>query len=398
MEAMIKKISLALGLLGLSASAAYAGHVEELLPVAPPTVCVTIPQQAGSWVFGGELLYWAAANGDLHYGSTLASELESTTAPVNTIDFRRTHVVEPDYDIGYHIDVGYNFEGDGRYVQLGWTHLDANEASSRLRDGVEFLSGPAVMNLIRPVETVVGGTGNNPLDMPVPFLPYGLNATTGPNFDGHEGWDSIRGSSSNDYDAIDFVFGQRFDFNQKVTLAAFGGLRYADIENRDTVNARVRDEAATTGVSAAAGRVHMESDYWGIGPRAGFNAQVRLGGGASIVGTFAGSLLVGEADQKQNIDVTYFLFGSTNQVDSEEHNRLKIADQTRVVPELDARIGVNYTFAWNTSSAFGIELGYHVENYFDVKDNSQFSYYDTMSHNNDFALYGPYLRLQAEIA
>jgi hypothetical protein len=69
-----------------------------------------------------------------------------------------------------------------------------------------------------------------------------------------------------------------------------------------------------------------------------------------------------------------------------------------VIPEADARLGVHYAFDFNEGSSFGIELGYEVTNYFNAIDVSQASVIDNTSHNNDFNLQGPYLRLQLDIA
>lgn len=369
---MIKQVSLALAALGLSMSAYAAYPSDEVMPVAPPMVNVTIPQQIGSWTIGLEALYEESNNSDFHYG---ASQITTTAANIATVS-RHTLKTDMDNDWGGHIDLGYNFAGDGRYVKLGYTHLTTNDSESTSRDSGTLLNGIGFGTVSAGVTPTVV-TAINP------------NLTNFPN-----GWDSAEGKTEYEYDAVDLVFGQRFDFGQKVTLDAFGGLRYVSLELENSAEYRVAATGVTTSEQAF---LDMKSEFQGIGPRAGMNAQVRLGSGFSLVGTFAGSLLVGEFDEhvRREQDV---ITVSTGAIASGTITNDRTGDETRVVPELDARIGVNYTASFSPDTAVGIELGYEVVNYFDVNGNSQVSYADTASHKNDFAMQGPYLRLQVDVA
>lgn len=369
---MIKQVSLALAALGLSMSAYAAYPSDEVMPVAPPMVNVTIPQQIGSWTIGVEALYEEANNSPFHYA---ASQITTTATPETTVD-RHTHQTDMDNDWGGHIDIGYNFAGDGRYVKLGYTHLTANDSEGTARPSGQILNGIGFGTVSAGVTPTVV-TAINP------------NATNFPS-----GWNTADGKTEYEYDAVDLVFGQRFDFGQKVTLDAFGGLRYATLELEDSAAYRVSATGVATSERAF---LDMTSEFQGLGPRAGMNAQVRLGSGFSIVGTFAGSLLVGEFEEhahRQQDVVTV----STGVLASRTITNDRINDETRVVPELDARLGVNYTASFSPDTAVGIELGYEVVNYFDVNGNSQLTYADTAGHKNDFAMQGPYLRLQVDVA
>lgn len=369
---MIKKVSLALVALGLSASA-YAGHPAEDV-MLPPTVNVTIPQQQGSWNIGVEALYWQVANGDFHYANTF-SETTATNGNASLTHSRfRTHAVDTDHDWGVRGDITYHFPGNGRDVQLIYTHFHDNESDSKY---------------------LIEGSDLNALDLDV-FSPLDAGAPTNPLTDT---WDFARGRSDNDYDSIDLVFGQKMDFGQKVTLRAFGGLKYADIDTSD--KARFTAEAIDTAPDpdvlwTARAESRIASDFEGLGPRAGMDATVRLGGSFAIMGTVGASLLVGDRDQKWDNYVTV-----TNENDGSsttQSNTYRISENTIVVPEMDARIGLNYTHAFSPDTSLGLEVGFEVTNYWNAKENSFVGYFDSMSHDNDFALHGPYFRVELNLA
>lgn len=360
---IIKQVSLALVALGLSASA-YAAHpVDEMLPAAPPVVCVTIPQQIGSWAIGVEALYQATANGDFNYATTAGSVTTVAPTVILTEIDTKTHAVKPNSGWGWEVDVAYLFPGNGNDVELSWKHLNTSESKRIFQNG-NFVFGPSVFT-------------------PVVF-----------GFDG--GWDEAQGKTTNDYNHVDLVFGQKMDFAQKVTLRAFGGLRYASIDQKDRGNYFAFEDDGAGGVDTVDLFTRAKSDFQGIGPRAGMDAKVRLGGNFSLVGTFGGSLLVGQRDQKANFDLV--LFDDSLNVLTEVDINSKIRNETRVVPELDARLGLNFAWAFNPDAALEVELGYEAINYFDVKNTSAVSYVDTISHDNDFGIYGPYLRLQLNLA
>ncbi len=369
---MIKKVSLALAALGLSASA-YAGHPAEDV-MLPPTVNVTIPQQQGSWNVGVEALYWQVANGDFHYGVT-----SSTTTATNgnadlTHNSLRTHSVDTEHNWGVRGDITYHFPGNGRDVQLIYTHLHDNESDSK---------------------NLIDGTDLNAIDFDIDN-PQDANPPTNPLTNT---WDTARGRSDNDYDSIDLVFGQKMDFGQKVTLRAFGGLKYADIDMSDKANftAEATDFASDPDVVwTARAESRIASDFEGLGPRAGMDATVRLGGNFAVMGTIAGSLLVGDRDQKWDNFVT--VVNTSDDSSDTVSNSARLSENTIVVPEMDARIGLNYTHAFSPDTSLGLEIGYEVTNYWNAKDNSFVSFTDTMSHDNDFALHGPYLRVELNLA
>ena len=365
---MIKRVSLALVALGLSASA-YAVHpVEEMLPAAPPVVAVTIPQQTGSWAIGVEALYQALGNGDYHYATSADVAVDVVAVPLDVfVDVdAKVHNVKPKYGWGWEVDAAYLFPGNGRDVELSWKHLHKSHSNTVDIDGDTVLVGPAL------------------------FTPAIFGVIFGDDF--FAGWDVAEGKTNYKYDHVDLVFGQKMDFAQKVTLRAFGGLRYADIRTKESAEYFVVDDIGDFLFLETT----QKSNFQGLGPRAGVDAKVRVGGNFSVVGTFAGSLLAGPQKKSAALELNFFDVGTDLFLDVDAS--ASVGKKTIVVPELDSRLGVNFAWAFNPDAAVEFELGYEAINYFGVKDSGSVSFVDTTSNDNNFAIRGPYFRVQLNIA
>ena len=230
---MVKKIAFALAAIGIS-SAAFAGHPGDAV-VAPTGVNLIAPDSVGVWTVGLEALYMEPTNADFQY-----AQVDDNSTPTNTFKNKSTN---PSHDWGGTIDVDYLFPGNSRDVKLSYTHLhmDNNDGS---------------------VSTV--GTTNSLSE------PFGIAPV---NFDG------AKGSSDNDLDAVDLVFGQWIRIGERVDLHPFGGLRYASIDMNDKGKYTDSTDLANYGVGK------VKSDFSGIGPRAGLDATVHVGSGVSFVGT-----------------------------------------------------------------------------------------------------------------
>jgi hypothetical protein len=338
---MVKKIAFALAAIGLS-SAAFAGHPGDAV-VAPIGVNLIAPDSVGVWSVGLEALYMEPTNSSFQY-----AQVEDLSAPAST---SKNKSVSGDHEWGGTIDVDYMFPGNSRDVKLAYTHLDMDNGSHvNVNSALQALDDP-----------------------------FGIS----PAIDA----DSARGHSDYDYDAVDLVFGQWIRVCDRLDLHPFGGLRYASIDMKDKGTYTFTSASETYGV----GRV--KSDFDGIGPRAGLDAVVHVGSGVSFVGTIGTSLLVGDIDAKFS-DSAYVL----GVLDA--GNSFKNSDDTRIVPEVDARLGINYTYNFDPATAFGVELGYQAVNYFDVADKDYFDALvpNTINNSEDFGYHGPYLRVQLSMA
>jgi hypothetical protein len=333
---MVKKIAFALAAIGIS-SAAFAGHPGDAV-VAPTGVNLIAPDSVGVWTVGLEALYMEPTNSDFQY-----AQVNDNSLPTNTFHNKSTNST---HDWGGTIDVDYMFPGNSRDVKLSYTHLHMDDNSGS-------------------VSTV--GTGSSLNE------PFGVSPQ---NFDG------ARGSSDNDLDAVDLVFGQWIRIGERVDLHPFGGLRYASIDMNDKGTYSDSTDETNYGVGK------IKSDFSGIGPRAGLDAAVHVGSGVSFVGTVGASLLIGSTDSKMS--ATEY----TADVATDGYS-LKNGEGTHVIPELDARLGVNYTYNFDPATALGVELGYQAVNYFDVadKDFIDAAVPNTVNNSEDFGYHGPYLRV-----
>ncbi len=331
-------------MIGLSASA-FAGAPGN--QVAMPTgVNLIAPDSVGVWSFGIEALYAKPSNNQFQYGQLV-------TDPTSDFPSVKNKSVSSDHDWGGTVDMTYMFPGSSRDVKLSYSHIDFNNSSN----------------------TVVGA--NQLFALPIGDLDDLAGAG-----------DTAKGSQDTDVDAVDLVFGQWIRIGQRVDLHPFGGLRYAAIDTDDKGTYTDISNTAANNFQTA----QFKSDFDGIGPRAGVDTAVHLGYGFSIVGTMAGSLLIGSTDSKYTTYNPNLTTASTNVY--------KSGSSTTIVPELDARIGVDYMYAFTPETSMNVQLGWQVVNYFDVTntDAVDIAVPNTVNNSEDFGYQGPYLRLQVNLA
>jgi len=338
---MTKRITLALAMIGLSASA-FAGAPGNQVAV-PSGINLMAPDSVGVWSFGIEALYFEPANNEYQYGSLNPN---TTVNPTNN----KNKSVGTGYDWGGTVDATYMFPGNSRDVKLSYTHIDFDDSKT----------------------TTVGA--NQTFNTP-------FSTDLAEN-------DTAKGKQQNDVDSVDLVFGQWIRIGQRVDLHPFGGLRYTNYstESKGTYTEYVAND------NDLVDSEKFTSDFEGIGPRAGMDTAVHLGKGFSIVGTMAGSLLVGDGDSKFTV--------INNTASTDTITTYKSGESTHVVPELDARIGVDYMHAFNPTTSMNIQLGWQVVNYFDISDTDglDITTPNTVNNSEDFGYHGPYLRLQVNLA
>lgn len=123
----MKKLSLALALLGLSSTATYAGGID-----------YQEPEESGAFTVGVEALYVQPNGNNFLYGYKTAGD--------------RLLTVDPDHQFGYHMDIGYAMPGDGPDISLGYTRFDADDSESST--GVSSLfSGISLTNATSRAKT-----------------------------------------------------------------------------------------------------------------------------------------------------------------------------------------------------------------------------------------------------
>lgn len=264
-------------------------------------------------------------------------------------------------------------------------------------------------------------------------------------------------------DAVDLEFGQSVNVGCNLHLRWYGGLRYAKLENKlhatydaldvplttvaaDVITVVAGATTATVSITATFDIlanlrevINQKSDFEGIGPRFGVDASYAIGcSGFGIVGGISTSLLIGEIDSTlfnrvedttvafldtatvtiAGTDATFpvtiagvtvpvegvsTLIGATFTSSDAAELSFKHPDETRIVPNIDAKLGVDYTYAFcNPShSKLTIEAGWMVSHYFNAID--RLSAVGAVGpefrtrHTTDVSFDGPYIGVQVNI-
>jgi hypothetical protein len=354
---MLKKVTLGLiAALGVSASALAAGPGADVpIPAAPASINVTAPVQQGSWEIGLEGAYLQSANSEMQYAQRYEGDNDY-----------KNYSVQPSHHWGGHADVTFNIPGAGRYVQLAGSFLNSTD-HDRVEENSSFTTGGV-------------------------FAP--LTGFLASQFFDFAGADLGEGRSKTNYSDVDLVFGQKIDVGARVRMKFYGGLRYASINTDNDGDYAIHD---SLGNVTAAADYDLDSRFSGIGPRAGIDTEVNLAYGFSIIGRIAGSLLVGDVNQRQNY--AFATFSGTTVLTSTEFDYHSSSD-LRVIPEADARIGLHYDYGFSPDTSVGLEVGYQVVNYFGPEELDAWDMVlpNTTRNTNDYGFHGFYLRAQVNMA
>lgn len=339
----MKKLSLALALLGLSSTAAYAGGID-----------YQEPEESGVFIIGLEALYVRPHGSDFVYG------LQYTTDATNNV-LGRSLQVDPDYQFGYHVDVAYAMAGDGPDISLGYTHLCTDDHENK-----GGISAASFGNNNGFIGNLSFGGDNG-------LVVNGVGAGV------------VRAKTDYDYVDVDLLLGKEFVLQNRYHFHPFAGVRYADIDSKD--------RAVYSLNSGTVGTAEIHNTFDGVGPRAGVDAAMEIANGFSFVARAAGSAVIGNFDWKM-IAVN----SGQSTVTGQGSNTFKNSDEHLIVPEADYRLGINYTHEFSPETSFGLELGWTTVHYFDVRDKSNSRLTNTVGSMSDWGFQGPYLRVQANIA
>lgn len=182
------------------------------------------------------------------------------------------------------------------------------------------------------------------------------------------------------YDAVDFDFGQYLSLGTHMQTRWFAGVRFAQINQDQTMFYRSTGGGSTDPIADS-------SKFSGIGPRLGVDGNYYLGKGFGFVTQLAGSLLVGSTESS-----TSWLGARPTTVDN--------PSQSRVVPALDGKLGVDYSNAMRNGSHFTIEAGYQISEYFNAIDRNTTAWSsgggNTFTSSN-VGFQGPYLSVKYKV-
>ena len=185
---------------------------------APPLVPVTIPNFAGGFEFTLGAIYMTPDSSNLDYlGISRTQGVGPTNGVIDFVDYG----VNPTYDWGFLLGLGYVFPGTSNDVKLDWMNYHNDFTSTERVIGV----GPTMV-----------------------FIPGG--PPTAGLLDTLDGNEVLNANGKVDYkfDAVDLTFGQYLNFGSRLQTRLFAGLRYMRLDNDlSTGYAVLADRAVITG-------------------------------------------------------------------------------------------------------------------------------------------------------
>ncbi len=319
----------------ISSVSAFAGYKDGYKGEAPPLVPVTIPSFAGGFEFTLGAIYMTPDTSNLDYLGTVESELGSP----NSVNSRIDYSVNPNYNWGFLLGLGYVFPGTSNDVKVDWMYFHNDFKSS------EFVVGE---------------------DTGVAFKPGGV-------FDmGSENLLFAQGNVNYKFDAVDLTFGQYLNFGSRLQTRLFTGLRYMRLDDDLSTDYAIvtnRSFFDTGSVSNNFVTGEVDSSFNGLGPMVGIKADLYLGGGFSMSGGFDSALLVGNLGLSASADTATFTQSGTTapfRLTTANNINYGFDSQQVIAPGFDAKFGLNYKYQFNNGTLLGIELGYQVTKYIDV--------------------------------
>lgn len=265
-----------------------------------------IENKAG-FEFSGSLLYLQPASSNLDY-AILTSPL-----PVPTPNWA-IQSIHTDYSPAFNLGAKYIFADAAHDIKLSWSHFKSNDAAAVQADPLQFVA---------------------------PFFEVGPNAAS---------IRQARGHTKFDYDALNLDVGQLINYAQNMPIRLFGGVSGARLK-QELVSVFQNNTPSTVSI-----RSLNASKYSGVGPRIGVEGAFNVYHHVNLTGQLAGAVLVGKMQpnthyQSSSPTLAGLGIGINNQ-------GIRKSSTNEVVPELDAKLGLNYSFPFNNTAVFTLEAGY----------------------------------------
>jgi Legionella pneumophila major outer membrane protein precursor len=440
MKIRVKPLLVALALAGLSGPALAQNNM------------VTVPIFDGGIVVGVTGLYFVPSATDSNvFGSVnflrAATVFSTPVTPGTSIPTGPTTITttvatgsktinsNPDYQWGFALHLGYVIPGTGNDVMLNWNHLHGSGDNGNTNDSGIVLNGvtPVVgagfqlagqgstfapvgapINgtlalsgaFIQPFIGANGGLGNlSPLTAAGEVIPYTYGA----------------GSSSTDWDAVDLNFGQHVNIGGNFDLRAFGGLAWAKVDNdigayyagaNFTYPGFVVGDTTVLNTNVTHTILREDTSFRGFGPELGFDGHYCFTNtNFGVSGHIGTAMLIGNTDTDlgfitHNVGYSYTatpgVVGAgiggrvlTAQAASAVAHYVSDSQNHRLVPELEANLGIDYTynFANDCNSSLVTTLGYQATNYFNAL-RSYDNVAGTRLESEDAFFHGPFLTIK----
>lgn len=288
--------------------------------------------------------------------------------------------LRPSYSFAFDIGAGYAYAGGGE-VNIDWTHLNSNTTASVSAPNSAYFLGP---------DYEIG--------------PDGLLIR------------SASGKVEFRYDVINLDFAQRAEFGQHVDARFFIGLSNANL--RERIISFYAGNVTPGNSNPSNPRIDLgyfnteqtiNANFFGVGPRAGFDMTYNADNGFSVMGEGAISALIGSSLAKTEFNSNSQTYQNTF---NNPTNYQTIADENviQVIPAVDGKVGINYNKTYKQGVLLTVGLGYEAAVYINainqylpgtlVKLNNTPEgietggiFVNTMAHTlSNYSVQGPFLR------
>lgn len=362
------------------------------LPTGTSNRDVAIPSFWGGFTLGLTGLHWEMGTTQDEYLAQMRPPATNDTIFFSGIN---TYSINPESSWNFKINIGYLFPCTGNDLQF--TYWNYHQSTSR---SVNDLNGSITLFPILSIQwpTTTSVTINNPVlvgspltfEVPGIVLPGGAfsTAATNPNF--------ANATVSRNYYAVDFDAGQYINIGCRSRIKFLAGIRYAQIKSGLDVNYIYNqvnpegivipgiDGVSNITVNLGANLVealNQKTKFNGAGPHVGIDFVYHLDWGFGLVASSAGSMLVGNTSASLNdiftkvgiaavtdSSIPSIPIGTLYTSTTQNHVGFNFGNTTRCIPNIDAKIGIDFTALYCNPSRTKVtlEAGYMVSYYFNA--------------------------------
>jgi hypothetical protein len=317
----MKKITLSLVAAGIAAS--FSANATLPTDAAPFQVVVPNLKSGAEVILEG--LYVKPSNPDLEYSRYSPT---STSYDLPNID--------PKFDFGFRVGLGYIIPDSGNDVQLNWTHFDQTTEDDTTAAATQITDAGTV---------------------------------------------SFR------YNALDLDVGQYMSIGTRLQTRLFLGLRAIELQSDVNIN----NTKYNTTPPQVVRDIKEASRFRGIGPRAGIDATYNLTSGFGVAAHLAGDLLVGTSEASGSASRE----GGANPKAGDSNKQARVVPGIDAKLGLSYSVPFNHN-----ASNMSIEAGYQTTQYFDVIDRMNVLPHGddrTVVTTSNVSFNGPYLSLSFKI-
>lgn len=395
----IKPLLIALALTGLS-SPVFANNM------------VTVPNLDGGFMVGlsglyfvpgpvANTVYGAYVNNTLIANLRIGEQLVPSTTQILGGPAEYVHSLEaaPNYSWGFALQLGYVFPCTGNDVILNWNHLNTSKTA-------EVIGGGLNRNLNISISDIGIINANRSGTYIIPFV-GSVNPLRGisPELGNMAPYSAAFGRSSTQWSSVDLSFGQHLNIGGNFDLRMAAGLVWARINNEleavytgSATNITTQTFGGGQGTTVQLTQTDLqnsitwmneESTFRGFGPEIGFDGHYCITNtNFGLTGHLGGQMLIGTVDtdlcyatantgqQSLATTTTGVVVQSSNDIVGRNadylSNYVSDSQNDRLVPEIDAKLGIDYTYhfmnhcACDGRSTFVVEFGYQAAKYFNA--------------------------------